>query len=520
MAPSDLPPSLTSRHLAYEIYFEPEPRYAKVSGIVVSVLASSACASFFLFRVAQVKIWRSLAWTHWRKSTWPPNTPWRMEKTWAENKRMLKGVFDVSPVLLAIYFDSYLFVMASTILHYNFSVNDYHSLCEAATLLCLLAYLSSKVRKLTYGFFEEQHTDFSFVTGFAVFGCWIILIIFRFSRMENGLCIIGIQRSAMIGPVAVDVVCNAYLTAVFTFPIYRGFDLLTRLAAVYAYLWAYLLTGTRERNEKLLRVAKKSFVGCCLALSSSIANLLALMLLDGEPTWLCLLCCKIDVLFNAVVLFWVTRTDSRDINTTSSRSKSDSARSRVARLSFYTGWLRANMGQGPHPGRPFIIPQEEVPPSPLMGGGADGAVGRVNGGDNMKNSESGGGSTPFKKNNKGDNKRASINTTPTTTAVAAAAAESSQSTKAPTKLILKPSSTGNNIDTAVTAQFACESSIGEIWTGPGGHATESAELGDSETNSEEKNEEQQQQKTSPAARKECVEEKAAQTTTPTSDMGR
>lgn len=84
------------------------------------------------------------------------------------------------------------------------------------------------------------------------------------------------------------------------------------------------------------------------------------------------------VLFNAVVLFRVTRTDYRDITSTTSRSKSDSTRSRVTRLSLYTGWIRANMDQGLHPGRSFVIPPTPSPPSlPLMdGGGDDGAVTR------------------------------------------------------------------------------------------------------------------------------------------------
>ncbi|KAK8024412.1 hypothetical protein PG993_012478 [Apiospora rasikravindrae] len=209
-----------------------------------------------------------------------------------------------------------------------------------------------------------------------------------------------------------------------------------------------------------------------------LPNLLALMLLDGEPAWLCLLCCKIDVLFNAVVLFWVTRTDSRDITTTSSRNKSDSARSRVTRLSFYTAWIRANMGQGPHPGRPFIIPP--TPTSPLMGGGADGNNSPESGGGGGAGSGSGSGSgsggTPSVTHNthsKGDNRRASINATATTSV--AAAAESSQSipTKAPTKSILKPPPPGTGTTEPAAARFAYESNT-EIWTGPGGCATEAA----------------------------------------------
>ncbi|KAK8071249.1 hypothetical protein PG997_011452 [Apiospora hydei] len=442
MDPSDLPLPLTSRRPAYGIYFEPEPRYAKVSGIVVSVLASSACASFFLFRFAQVKSWRSLAWTTW--------------------------------ILLAIYFDSYLFVMASAVLHFSFSLNEYHSLCEAATLLCLLAYLSSKYTVWGSGVPRYKSKPylihFAILTG-ALFACWIILIIFRFSRLENGLCIIGIQQSVMIGPLAVDVVCNAYLTAVFTFPIYRYTTKRPERAAP-----TVASSNTRSRNERLLRVAKKSFVGCILTLGSSIANLLALMLLDGEPAWLCLLCCKIDVLFNAVVLFWVTRTDSLDI-AHSSRSKSDSARSRVTRLSFYTGWIRANMGQGPHPGRPFIIPQ--TPTSPLMGGGTDGnnSAERGGGGGGAGTSSVGhNNNNNNSSNSKGGDRRAVINATATTAAPAPAPAESS---KAPTRSILKTAGTGTT-DTVAAARSAYESST-EIWTGPDGHATEAAGLGISET---------------------------------------
>ncbi|KAK8876929.1 hypothetical protein PGQ11_001875 [Apiospora arundinis] len=53
MAPSGLPLPLTSRRPAYGIYFEAEPRSARVGGIVVSVLASSACASFFCAKLEE-----------------------------------------------------------------------------------------------------------------------------------------------------------------------------------------------------------------------------------------------------------------------------------------------------------------------------------------------------------------------------------------------------------------------------------------------------------------------------------
>ncbi|KAK7947020.1 uncharacterized protein PG986_011341 [Apiospora aurea] len=149
------------------------------------------------------------------------------------------------------------------------------------------------------------------------------------------------------------------------------------------------------------------------------------------------------------------------------------------------------MGQGPHPGRPFIIPQ--TPTSPLMGGGSGGAdgnnsaergggggggggggagtssVGHNNNNNNSSNSSN-------SSNSKGDDRRAVINATTTTAAPAPAPAVSST---APTRSILKTAGTGTT-DTAAAARFAYESST-EIWTGPGGRATEAAGLGISET---------------------------------------
>ncbi|KAK7917406.1 hypothetical protein PG985_011014 [Apiospora marii] len=133
---------------------------------------------------------------------------------------------------------------------------------------------------------------------------------------------------------------------------------------------------------------------------------------------------------------------------TTSRSKSDSARSRVTRLSFYTSWIRANMGQGPHPGRPFVIPQTSPPSLPLMSGGGG----------------SGNGDGTASSTTKANERRAVIDTTTMTAAAAAAEGESSQTSKAPTKSILKPASATVTND-AAAARFDAEYG-NEIWSGP------------------------------------------------------
>lgn len=52
-----------------------------------------------------------------------------------------------------------------------------------------------------------------------------------------------------------------------------------------------------------------SLVGSLSTLFTSVANLTVLMVLRGEPGWICLLCCNADLLFCVLVLHWVTSKD-------------------------------------------------------------------------------------------------------------------------------------------------------------------------------------------------------------------
>ncbi|KAF4630354.1 hypothetical protein G7Y89_g7792 [Cudoniella acicularis] len=39
-------------------------------------------------------------------------------------------------------------------------------------------------------------------------------------------------------------------------------------------------------------------------------NLTVLMVLKGEPGWICLMCCNVDILFSVLVLHWITSKDN------------------------------------------------------------------------------------------------------------------------------------------------------------------------------------------------------------------
>ncbi|KAJ6789025.1 hypothetical protein PWT90_09915 [Aphanocladium album] len=55
-------------------------------------------------------------------------------------------------------------------------------------------------------------------------------------------------------------------------------------------------------------------------LSAHVArwNLSVLMALNGEPGWVCLMCCNCDILFSAIVIQWVTSKDNAGTSTNSS----------------------------------------------------------------------------------------------------------------------------------------------------------------------------------------------------------
>lgn len=57
-------------------------------------------------------------------------------------------------------------------------------------------------------------------------------------------------------------------------------------------------------------MAFRTFIGSCATLTSSVVNLTVLMILKGEPGWICLMCCNADILFSVLVLHWVTAIDS------------------------------------------------------------------------------------------------------------------------------------------------------------------------------------------------------------------
>lgn len=70
-----------------------------------------------------------------------------------------------------------------------------------------------------------------------------------------------------------------------------------------------LYSFKHNANPALRTVAVRTFAGSCATLVSSVANLTVLAANHGEPGWICLMLCNLDILFSVLVLHWATSGD-------------------------------------------------------------------------------------------------------------------------------------------------------------------------------------------------------------------
>ncbi|KAK0674440.1 hypothetical protein QBC41DRAFT_238912 [Cercophora samala] len=265
-----------------------EPLVGMVISVILAMVSLVIISSFLTQRFLAVKLWSRLPFVQY--------------------------------LVFAIYADSFLFVFATGILQFGFGVGYSVSVCESAILLCLACYVTTK--QLIYMFLVEKAfiirsgskrrrmtSKLYLFNSFGMIGVYCVVVvmnfIYRITRVENGQCIIGMRKEAMIPLISFDLLVNIYLTLVFLIPLSR------------TYTWKNFVHTPGSR--RLRTVAMRTFVGCVCTLTSSVVNLSVLMALDGEPGWVCLMCCNSDILFSAIVIQWVTSRDS-----TSSAASTDS----------------------------------------------------------------------------------------------------------------------------------------------------------------------------------------------------
>ncbi|THX21969.1 hypothetical protein D6D12_09582 [Aureobasidium pullulans] len=132
----------------------------------------------------------------------------------------------------------------------------------------------------------------------------VLMIVYRIAYMnKKGVCIIGMQRNALIPTIVFDVFLNVWLTTLFLRP----------LRDCYSY--------KQQSSSRLRNVVVRTFVGSCATLALSITNLTVIAILDGEPGYICLCLCNLDILCTTLILHWVSSVDAPEDNDVSSNAR-------------------------------------------------------------------------------------------------------------------------------------------------------------------------------------------------------
>ncbi|CAI6098459.1 unnamed protein product [Clonostachys chloroleuca] len=253
------------------------PVAGQVMSVLITMVALTAITSFITQRTLAIKVWARLPYIVW--------------------------------LVFAINIDSYLFVFTTALLQHAFGVNYNKQLCEGAILLCLACYVTTK---LIYLFLVEKahiirgttkkrlKSKLYLFNSFGIMSVFIIVIvlnfIYRIVRMEQGQCFIGMEGVGIIPLITFDSLANTYLTLLFLIPLRK--------------IYKFRKMARTQANHHLQNVALRTFIGALCTLISSVTNLTVLMALNGEPGWVCLMCCNCDVLFSAAVIHWVTSKDN------------------------------------------------------------------------------------------------------------------------------------------------------------------------------------------------------------------
>ncbi|VUC31735.1 unnamed protein product, partial [Clonostachys rosea] len=253
------------------------PVAGQVMSVLITMVALTAITSFITQRTLAIKVWARLPYIVW--------------------------------LVLAIYIDSYLFVFTTALLQHAFGVNSSQHLCEGAILLCLACYVTTK---LIYLFLVEKayiirgtpkprlKSKLYLFNSFGIMSIFIVVIVlnflYRIVRMEQGQCFIGMEGVGIIPLITFDSLANTYLTLLFLIPLRK--------------IYKFRKMARTQANYRLQNVALRTFIGALCTLISSVTNLTVLMALNGEPGWVCLMCCNCDVLFSAAVIHWVTSKDN------------------------------------------------------------------------------------------------------------------------------------------------------------------------------------------------------------------
>ncbi|KAF9357594.1 hypothetical protein BGX26_003438 [Mortierella sp. AD094] len=205
-------------------------------------------------------------------------------------------------LVIALYLVSWAFSFMATML---VQTNNFNIIsCKMSIYTCIILYAISKI--IIYLFLMEKvyvvtavgSTRRDFLL-YKVNMCLLspyLAILGLMIKFENsdilptGECSIGLDKPASLPLIIYDIFLSCWLTALFIRPLMSSTS---------------LLQGPTK--GKLRDVARRTLMGCVIALILSSANVFTLVYFDGhERGLICLASCTLDVTLNAITIHWVT----------------------------------------------------------------------------------------------------------------------------------------------------------------------------------------------------------------------
>ncbi|KAF9114283.1 hypothetical protein BGX27_011261 [Mortierella sp. AM989] len=205
-------------------------------------------------------------------------------------------------LVISLYLVSWAFSFMATML---VQTNNYNIVsCKLSIYTCIVLYAISKI--IIYLFLMEKvyvvtavgstRKDFllykiNMIMLTPYLAILALMIMFENSDiLPNGQCSIGLDKPASLPLITYDIFVSCWLTALFIRPLMSSTS---------------LLQGPTK--GKLRDVARRTLMGCVLALILSSANVFTLVYFDGhERGLICLASCTLDVTLNAITIHWVT----------------------------------------------------------------------------------------------------------------------------------------------------------------------------------------------------------------------
>jgi len=211
--------------------------------------------------------------------------------------------------ILIIFIDSYLFLFTAGVLILGAGVDGDPVNCTRISYLCLVFYGSSKV--FVYLFLAEriyivwQPFPSAKRTQSKIYVTCLFVCLLGYSVVlafcirdttsiftDTGVCKIVLKKSSALALLIFDLFINILLTTLFVWPLFRF----------------------NFRDKRIKKLGTRTLWAALIALTTSTINMLVAATMDGvQPSWICVGSCGIDVVVNAIVLFWVTDTMSSDL---------------------------------------------------------------------------------------------------------------------------------------------------------------------------------------------------------------